>query len=104
MEVCLGQLPQRLLLLGAAALAVSALETGEPEGGSAGVSRGSGPPTLRDRNPMIGWDPLNWRRLESLVTGLVWYSKLLWEAGTPSHPEIGVWSVYGEGGGGQQQL
>ncbi|XP_032159514.1 low-density lipoprotein receptor class A domain-containing protein 2 [Mustela erminea] len=29
MEVCLGQLPQRLLLLGAAALAVSALETAD---------------------------------------------------------------------------
>lgn len=32
MEACLLQLPQRLLLLGAAALTVSALETGEYEG------------------------------------------------------------------------
>lgn len=61
------------------------------------MGRGSGPPTLRDRNPMIGWDPLTWRRLESLVPGLVWYPKLLWEAGTPSHQEIGLECVWGRG-------
>lgn len=51
MEVCLGQLPERLLLLGAAALAVSALETGEPEGVQLGWAGGQVLPPLETVTP-----------------------------------------------------
>lgn len=46
MEAHLAQLPQTLLLLGAAALAASALETGEHEGAWQGCAGEAGPTTL----------------------------------------------------------
>ncbi|XP_057357936.1 low-density lipoprotein receptor class A domain-containing protein 2 [Manis pentadactyla] len=56
-EACLLQLPQRLLLLGAAALSAFALETGELEGAWLGWAGDSGPTTLMNCVSPVGTHP-----------------------------------------------
>lgn len=100
MEACPLHLPQRLLLLGVAALAAPVPHTGEYEGAWFGQAGDSGPTTLRDYVSQITLaqmvsDPMSQGKLENclVLPGPPSPPHPLWVATAPSHTSGGLGAV-----------